>query len=190
MKKEEKIGLTPVNWILSIVGILLFASCIILPPVFRAVFKKEVTEKKPEEKVVVNKMICTRENYVVGNHIEKNTIEITYSKDSLRTYKKHTEESFKTTGPYEEEKQSKGKLTTAYSLVDGVIYNFSPKDRTLSIIIDEEFDLGVFKDDKVKLPETEEEIEVKSPYKLGDSVTGITSNLTNENYNCKVEEKK
>ena len=36
MEKEKKVGLTPLNWILCIVGIIFFMSFIALPPMFRA----------------------------------------------------------------------------------------------------------------------------------------------------------
>ena len=36
MEKEKKIGLTPLNWILCIVGIIFFTLFIVLPPMFRA----------------------------------------------------------------------------------------------------------------------------------------------------------
>ena len=183
-KKEVKVGLSPINWILSILGILIFASFIILPPVFRVVFKEKVKEEIPEEKVIITKMVCTRNNHPVGNHSETNKIEITYHKDSLKTYKKHTTEYFKISTSFEEEKISKNNLTTAASLVEGIVYNLSKDDSNLTINIDEEFDLVVFKDDVVKLPETEEEVKVTCPYKLNDSATGIISALTTEGYTC------
>ena len=89
-KKEEKIGLTPISLLLSILGILVFASFIILPPVFRIVFKKEVVVAPPEEKIIIETMICKRDNYNVSDHTEDNIITLTYSKDSLRLYKKQT----------------------------------------------------------------------------------------------------
>ena len=186
-KKEEKIGLTPVSIILSIVGILIFASFIILPPVFKVTFKKEVVEPPKPEKLVIETMICTRTNYTVGNHKEDNEITMTYAKDSLRTYKKRTEQTFKDTVTYEKEKQEQGNLTTAYYQVNGVTYyNVSPKDSDAKIIIEEEFDLGIFKNEKVKI--NEKEYDIKLDYKQGDSVTGIVSALTNKGYNCKKSE--
>ena len=183
--KKEKIGMTPVSWLLSILGILLFTSLIILPPVFRVVFKKEVKdEPEPVEKVEIINMICTRSNYTVENHTETNTIKITYAKDSLMKYSKNTQEEFRSTTAYEQEKQKQGKLTTAYSLLNGVVYNVSVQDSNLKIIIDENYNLDIFKDENVTLPDGEEVVEIKNVYKKGDSANGIISELTNNGYNC------
>ena len=184
-KKEEKIGLTPVSLILSILGILIFASFIILPPVFRVAFKKEVVEPPKPEKLVIETMECSRSNYTVGNHTETNLITMTYAKDSLRTYKKRTEQLYKNTVDYEAEKQNQGRLTTAYSLLNGVIYNVSPKDKEGKLIIEEEYDLGIFKAEKVTLPDSDDVVDIKEVYKSGDSVTGIVSGLSKQEYSCK-----
>ena len=182
-KKEEKIGLTPVSLILSILGILIFASLIILPPVFRVVFKEEVVEEPKPEKLVIETMECTRNNYTVNNHSESNLITMTYAKDSLRTYKKRTEQAYKDTVTYEKEKQVQGDLTSIYETVEGIIYNASPKDKEAQLIIEEEYDLGKFKNETVEI--NDKKYEVKFEYKQGDSVTGIVSGLTKQGYNCK-----
>lgn len=183
--KKEKIGLTPVSLVLSIIGILVFASFIILPPLFRVVFKEEVVEPPQPEKIVIETMECTRNSYAVGNHNESNVVTLTYAKDSLRTYKKRTEQIYKDTVTYEKEKKSQGILTTAYSLLNGVTYDVSPKDSEAKLIIEEDYDLGIFKAEKVTLPDSEEVVEIKEVYKLGDSVTGVVSKLSQEGYNCK-----
>ena len=183
--KKEKIGLTPINWLLSILGIIIFASFIILPPLFRVAFKKTKPVESLDEKIVIEGMKCTRNDYTIDNHSETNIIEITYFKDSLRTYKKRTEQTYESAAHYEEEKENQKKLNTGYSLVEGVNeYNVSAKDSDLEIIIEEDYDLSVFKGEKVKLPGSEDIVEVKAVYKLGDSVTGIVSKLSNEGYDC------
>ena len=185
MKKEKKIGLTLVNWILSILGILLFASFIILPPVFRVVFKKEVKEPEPVEEIVIVNMTCTRNSYTVNDHLEDNVVKITYAKDSLLKYSKRTVQNFKNnTTAYEQEINKQGRLTAAYMLVDGVEYNVSPQVSELKIIVEENYDLDKFKEESVTSPDSEEVVEVKSEYKKGDSANGIISSLTSNGYNC------
>lgn len=41
MEKEKKVGLTPLNWVLCIAGILFLMTFIVLPPMFRAFIKEE-----------------------------------------------------------------------------------------------------------------------------------------------------
>lgn len=66
MEKEKKVGLTPLNWILCIVGILFFMSFIALPPMFRAFINDDdniggTTPNIPSPTPVVSKTtICTK----------------------------------------------------------------------------------------------------------------------------------
>lgn len=41
MSKKKKIGMSGLNWFLSIIGILFFSSLIFLPPLFRAILKDD-----------------------------------------------------------------------------------------------------------------------------------------------------
>lgn len=59
---EQKVGLSKVNWVLSILGILFFSMFIILPPIFRAVFKEEEPDFEPPVVETVEKSIsCFKE---------------------------------------------------------------------------------------------------------------------------------
>ena len=177
--KKEKIGMTPISWFFSIVGIILFASLIIVPPVLRILIKEE--EKKPEEpeKIVIVSTQCIKKTAT-----ETATINITYANDSLMKYSKNTIQEFKSTAEYEQEKQKQGRLTTAYSLLDGVTYDVSVQDSNLKITINEDYNLSTFKAESVTLPDSEEVVEIKDVYKKGDSATGIISELTNDGYEC------
>lgn len=92
MEKEKKVGLTPLNWILCIIGILFFMSFIALPPMFRAFISDEeniggTTPNIPSPTPVVSKTtICTKteidsEEYRIITEGETNKI-IAYTNES------------------------------------------------------------------------------------------------------------
>lgn len=69
MEKEPKSGLSILNWILVVGGILLLTSFIVLPPVFRIVFKEEKPPVKEEsQKRKVNCMKTTNEEGIDGTY--------------------------------------------------------------------------------------------------------------------------
>lgn len=59
-KEEQKVGLSTMNWVLSILGIMFFSSFIILPPIFRLVFKEEEI-LPPIVEQVERSFSCSRE---------------------------------------------------------------------------------------------------------------------------------
>ena len=91
MEKEKKVGLTPLNWILCIVGIIFFMSFIALPPMFRAFINDDniggTTPNIPSPTPVVSKTtICTKteidsEEYRIITEGETNKI-IAYTNES------------------------------------------------------------------------------------------------------------
>lgn len=96
MKKEKKVGLTPLNWILSIAGIIFFALFIVLPPMFRTFIKSDsgITNNNPSNEtnqqtppmVVTKTTICTkneldREEYKIISENDVNQI-IAYTNES------------------------------------------------------------------------------------------------------------
>lgn len=75
MDNKQKVGLTPINWILCILGIIFFSLFIILPPMFRAFIDEEQSNIKVQENgnqssTVVNTVVCTKsdtsnEEYII-----------------------------------------------------------------------------------------------------------------------------
>lgn len=67
MEKKRKVGMSGVNWFLSILGIILFSSIIFLPPIFRAVFQdKDIDSTVKEDFKQVKEMtICSKKNSFV-----------------------------------------------------------------------------------------------------------------------------
>ena len=121
MKNEVKVGLTGLDWALSIGGIILLLCVIILPPVFRATFKDD---KKEEDvpKVVIEHLTCKKLNYMSEGAMNDSVYEFTYLNDHIRTYSIKKTMSYQALDTYDAAKQSFGRLNTAYSLLDGLEY--------------------------------------------------------------------
>ena len=96
MEKEKKVGLTPLNWILSIAGIIFFTLFIVLPPMFRAFIKEDSgitnnntgnqTNQSSPTPVVTKTTICTKkeldsEEYRIISENDINQI-IAYTNES------------------------------------------------------------------------------------------------------------
>lgn len=60
-KEEQKVGLSTMNWILCILGIVFFSSFIILPPIFRVVFKEEAPSTPPVVEQTEKAFSCFKE---------------------------------------------------------------------------------------------------------------------------------
>lgn len=60
-KKEQKVGLSVFNWIMCILGIVFFIMVIVLPPIFRVVFKRKVPEVLPPVVIVEKNITCNKE---------------------------------------------------------------------------------------------------------------------------------
>lgn len=185
MKKEKvKIGLTPLNWVLSIAGILLLSCLIILPPVFRVFIKEaKVVEEIPEQ-IIIEKLTCSRKNYRVGSHVENDLLTFNYYKDKIRTYTRKREMSYQNLDQYELDKQSFGRLTSAYDILEGIKYSVNTDDTETKIVVSESYDLGVFKKTYIIIPGDTEETEVDSKYTLEDSVNAIKNDLEKNGYTC------
>jgi len=185
MKEKEKIGLSTLEWILSIVGILVLCCLIVLPPVFRVVLKEEKVEEDIPDQIDILTLTCTKNNYYSGSVRKNDTYTIKYYKDKVRTYTIKSESIFTDTVPYDEEKQKQGRLSTAYSLVEGINYTVNPNDAELKITTEEDCDLSVFKSTTVTLPGDTIETKINSVYTTKDSVEQIRIDLEDEGYTCK-----
>ena len=182
--KKEKIGLTPMNWVLSILGILLLSCLIILPPVFRVVFKEEEKEDFQTE-ITIEKLICEKKNIVSEQYTEDSVLTFYYYNDNIRTYSKNTNRTYNDQILYENDKQQFGRYVTAFSLLSGYVYSIDPDDEEFVININEEYDLGLFNSTIITLPGDSEEVTVTSTYSKEDSMNQIKTDLTNNGYTCK-----
>lgn len=182
--KEEKIGLTTTNWILSIVGILLLSCLIVLPPIFRVVFKEE-EKKEIKDEIIIEKLTCEKNNIISGTYAEDINLVFNYYNDNIRSYSKSASRTYNDYVLYENDKQKFGRYVTNFSLLTGYTYSIDPNDETLAISISEEYDLSIFKSTTITIPGENEEVTVASTYTSEDSMNKIKNDLINDGYTCK-----
>ena len=132
--KKEKIGLTTTNWILSILGIILFSCFIILPPVFRVVFKEEA--KTPEEETVYPNIttICYKDKISGIEYIDNEKISFQHQNSKIKQITKEISRKYNDPLIYQQKKQSYGVLVTAFSIISGYSYSITPNDNDANII--------------------------------------------------------
>ena len=113
MDEKKKVGLTSVEWIISIIGIIFLTLVIVLPPVFRVVFKEEIKEPNNsiqddlivEETEAIDdsnypKVTCTKQN-TTSDYIESVNVVLAHQNNllkiltttSVKTYMLATKES-------------------------------------------------------------------------------------------------
>lgn len=182
--KEKNNEITPMNWLLSILGIILLSCFIILPPVFRAVFKETKPIVEPDQPVIEH-MTCTKSNYVVDTHYENDSITFNYLNNRINTYKKEMTMTFNTLEEFNAEKEMLGRLVTGYSFIQGASYIVTPNDGDLKINITQEYNLGTFKKTSVTIPGDLEPTQLTSDYTRDDSVSDIRVDLVNSGYTCR-----
>lgn len=184
MKNKENASLSTKEWIFSILGIIVLSCFIILPPVFRVVFKvEEVVEDIPTE-IDIKTLVCTKNNYYSDIVRKSDTYTIKYYKDKVRTYNIKLESIYPDTIPYEAEKEKEGRLSTAYGLVEGISYKVNPNDSELRITTEEDCDLSVFMTTNVILPGDEAETKINSVFTTKDSVQQIRMDLEDQGFSC------
>ncbi len=182
---NQKVGLTVTNWVLSILGILILSLLIILPPVFRVVFKEEEVIPPTTEPIIpITTTTCTIQNRVAENYTEQETIIFEHRGTELEDYTRSVLRTYLDPTIYESEKQRHGVLANAFTILDGYTYSVSPHDDTLVLEIDEIYHLGQFQESMLVVPGDSEPTVIQSKYQLKDSIPTITQELTNDGYTC------
>lgn len=182
--KQEKVGLTTINWVLSIGGIILLSLLIILPPVFRVVFKEV---EKPQEEIKEYPMItttCYKEDIVSDITTDNITYIFQHKNNGLKTYTKTTKKSYLDSNIYDTDKQSFGRLVTAFSILNGYNYAVTPDDENNSLSISEKYDLETFENTNIIIPGDTASTSVSSDYLFDQSIIEIVNNLTVDGYFC------
>lgn len=182
--KEQKVGLTSTNWILSILGIVVLSCFIILPPVFRAFLKEEVVEEPPKEEVVIGTTTCQNENIKSIDYIDNETLIFTYQNQKVQSFTRKTIRAYLDPMVYQEEKLTYGKLVTAFSIINGYEYSATPEDDTSSVSIHEEYDLTNFKPTTIVVPGDENPTAITTSYQLNDNISKVKEYLTANGYTC------
>ena len=171
--KEEKVGLTTMNYILSIGGILLLSLLIILPPTFRVLFKAET--EKPQEEV---------KNYPIVTTTDTITYIFQHKNNELKSYTKTTKKNYIDPNVYETDKQDFGRLVTAFSILSGYNYAVTPNDEENYLSVQENYDLEIFKATMIVIPGNTEPTSVASDYLLNQKINEIENSLTSDGYLC------
>lgn len=182
--KQEKVGLTTMNWILSIGGIILLSLFIILPPVFRVVFKEA---EKPQEEIKEYPMItttCYKENIQTDTTTDVVTYIFQHKNNELKSYTKTTKKSYLDPNIYDTDKQSFGRLVTAFSVLSGYNYTVTPSEEEDYLLVQENYDLAVFKSTMIVIPGNTEPTSVSSEYLFNQSINEMENELTVDGYFC------
>ena len=186
MNKETK-DLSMMEWMLSLVGILFLLSVIVLPPVFRVVFKEKVDPESIINEMEIKTLVCTKDNYYSEGSKNDDMITITYYNDKPRNYSIRTIKQFDDLTAYDSEKQSLGLLSSAYEQVDGIELSLTPNDIDLKLTSIEKCIPGNLKSTVVTIGEEQQEFKVNAKYTTSDSAKQIKIDLEEEGYKCKVE---
>lgn len=182
--KQEKVGLTTMNYILSIGGILLLSLVIILPPVFRIVFKEEIVKSEEKEEYLILTTTCSKENIVTNNTNENENYIFQHVNNKIKSYTKITQKTYLDPSTYEVDKQDFGRLVTAFSILNGYSYTVVPNDEDNHLTIKENYDLEIFTPTMIVIPNDTEPTAVSSEYSLNQSIDEIKIELSTNGYLC------
>lgn len=183
--KKQKIGLTTTNWILSILGILVLSSFIILPPVFRTYMKEKVAvEEPPKQEKKIGSTTCRNENLINSNYVDNVTLLFTHQDGKIQGFTRNTIRTYIDPLVYQEEKSIYGKYVTAFSIISGYEYGATPGDDTSSLQIHEQYDLAIFKPTTITIPGDENPTAITTDYEFNTNITTIKDYLATNGYTC------
>lgn len=183
--KEQKVGLTTINWVLSIFGIIILTSFIVLPPVFRT-FLQEEKEIIPEPQISpILTTTCIKDQINYDNYIDKEIYTFKHQDNQILEYSKGINRTYKDPLVYQQEKQSYGVLVTAFSALTGYDYLATPDDNLSRVNIMENYNLKTFNPTMIVVPGDEVPISITSNYNLNDSMIAAKQELTTNGYFCK-----
>lgn len=185
---EQKVGLTTINWILSILGIIVLMCFIVLPPVFRT-FLQEKPEI-PEEPVtqIILTTVCRKEQINYENYVDNEIYTFKHQDNKVIEYTKEIKRIYRDPLVYQQEKHSYGELVTAFSIVNGYDYAVSPDDNEFIVNIMETYNLKTFQPTMIVIPGNTEPTPVNSEIELNDNITNTTPTLTINGYVCSSNE--
>ncbi len=178
--KKQKVGLTPTNWILSILGILILSCFVVLPPVFRVFFKEE--ELVNED--VIGVMTCHKEQIENPDTIDDEILSFSYVNRKLTNYQKVTTRTYIDPMIYQAMKPTYGQYTTSFNMITGYQYSIHLDDDDSSVQITERYDLSVFRPTTITVPGEENPTAITSTYQLHDDIDGWKEYLVTYGYVC------
>lgn len=181
--KEEKVGLTTTSWILSISGIVLLSLLIILPPIFRVVFKE--TEQEIEKQyITTGTLICQKDAITNTNYNDNEVLIIKYKNNNIESYTVRTERKYLDPNIYGIDKVTYGRYTTSFNEVNGYKYTTNFNDDTSTVIISSDYDMKTFLPTTVTIETITEPVAIVNHYLLGDNLEITNNNLTTNGYAC------
>lgn len=182
--KEEKIGLTTTNWVLSILGIIVLTCLIVLPPVFRTFIKENVKDETPNIESPIVTTTCYKAKIASADYEDDITYIFSHQDNKLKEINKKIERLYLDPLVYQDKRQLYGKLVTAFSIIEGLDYTATPDDNNSKVIIRENYDLQSFKATVIVIPGDNEPTEIKSDYQYNDSMDSIINSLKTNAYVC------
>lgn len=201
MEEKKKVGLSSIEWILSIMGIILLLLVIVLPPVFRVVFKEEVQEENnnnsniqenlnTEEKTTIDdtsytKITCTKQEST-SNYIETVNVVLAHQNNllkiltttSVKTYLLDTKES---ENLFAEAKLACSNISDQYYQVTG--YSHSCNTSVDAVHVTQKYDLNNFQSTLVNNQDGTT-TQLQTAYSLDQNVEDIKMSLVNDGYTC------
>ncbi len=181
---NENKKLTVMNWLLSILGIIVLSLIIILPPVFRKMLPKQEVVVPPKEEVIIGTTICSNPKVDSTEYTDDVIFNFTYQNQKLESYTRGIKRTYLDPLVYQEEKAIYGKYVTAFSIISGYEYSATPDDDSASVQIQEKFNLKVFKPTTITIPNDENPTAITTTYEYHTDIETIKSNLMMEGYTC------
>lgn len=189
MESKQKVGMTKLNWILSIGGIIILLVLIALPPVFRIVFeekenvntskdniKPDDTSNKPDTSDIddtnLSKVICMIQT-TDDDYIENYTITLAHQDKLLEMFTEDITHTYLFDSKESESKYAQGKLAcnTTNTNANGLLYTCRATDDTIQTIKKVDLSKATSADSKISLT-------------YHQNIDDITTNLTNSGYTC------
>ena len=185
---EQKVGLTTMNWVLSILGIIVLTCFIVLPPVFRTFLKEEIEIPEEPTTQLILTTTCQKEQINYANYVDNEVYTFKHQDNKIIEYTKEIKRVYRDPIQYQQEKQSYGELVTAFSIVNGYEYAASPDDNESVVNIMETYNLKTFQPTMIVIPGDTEPTPIISEVELNDNITNTTPTLTTNGYVCSSNE--
>ena len=183
--KEEKVGLTVTNWLLSIGGIIVLLLLIILPPVFRTVFKeKEIVKEIVKEYITTGTLICQKDAIMNTDYKDNEALIIKYKNNDIESYTVRIERTYQDPNVYEIDKITYGRYTTAFNEINGYNYAATFNSDNSSVMIVSDYNMKEFLPTTVTIENIDEPVAITNHYLLGDNLETTNNNLTTNGYAC------
>ena len=190
MENKQKVGMTKLNWILSIGGIIILLILMALPPVFRIVFeekenispskdniKPDDTSNKPDSSADIDdtnlsKVICMIQT-TDDDYIENYTITLAHQDKLLEMFTEDITHTYLFDSKESESKYAQEKLAcnTTNTNANGLLYTCRATDDTIQTIKKVDLSKATSTDSKISLT-------------YHQNIDDITTNLTNSGYTC------